>query len=97
MIGIEARVETAIAAVDPLLPAARFHTVEELRGHYTSDQRYLALLFSVLAGLAVLLAAIGLYGLIGRGIVERQHEIGVRLALGATAQRTMLDAMTPGL
>lgn len=95
--GLEARVQNAIATVDPQLPVAHFRTVDELRGVYTTDQRYLALLFSVLAALAVLLAAIGLYGLIGRGIVERQHEIGVRLALGATAERTMLDAMKPGL
>ena len=95
--GLEARVQNAIAAVDPQLPVAHFRTVDELRGVYTTDQSYLALLFSVLAALAVLLAAIGLYGLIGRGIVERQHEIGVRLALGATAERTMLDAMKPGL
>jgi hypothetical protein len=97
MRGLEARVQSAIGAVDPLLPVARFHTVDELRGRYTSDQRYLAMLFSVLAGLAVLLAAIGLYGLIGRGIVERQHEIGVRLALGATAEQTMLETMKSGL
>jgi hypothetical protein len=94
--GLEARVQNAIGAVDPLLPVARFHTVDELRGRYTNDQRYLAMLFSVLAGLAVLLAAIGLYGLIGRGIVERQHEIGLRLALGATAEQTVLETMKPG-
>ena len=97
MLGLEARIQNAIAAVDPQLPVAHFRTVDDLRGVYTTDQRYLALLFSVLAALAVLLAAIGLYGLIGRGIVERQHEIGVRLALGATAEQTMLDAMRPGL
>jgi predicted permease len=95
--GLESRVQSAIAAVDPLLPVARFRTVEELRGRYTSNQRYLATLFSVLAGLAVLLATIGLYGLIGRGIAERQHEIGVRLALGATAEQTVLEMMKPGL
>jgi len=95
--GIESRVQSAIAAVDPLLPVARFRTVDELRGRYTDGERYLALLFSVLAGLAVLLAAIGLYGLIGRGIVERQHEIGLRLALGATTEQTMIETMKPGL
>jgi predicted permease len=94
---LESRVTGALAAVDPLLPVARFHTVDELRGHYTADERYLALLFSVLAGLALLLAAIGLYGLVGRSIAERQHEIGVRIALGATVEQTMLDTIRPGL
>jgi predicted permease len=94
---LHARVQGAISSVDPLLPVAHFRTVDELRGHNTSQQRYLAALFSVLAGLAVLLAAIGLYGVIGRGIVERQHEIGVRLALGATPEQTMWNTMKPGL
>jgi predicted permease len=95
--GLPVRVQAAIASVDPLLPVAHFRTMDELRGRYTSQQQYLAMLFSVLAGLAVLLAAIGLYGVIGRGIVERQHEIGVRLALGATARQAMIEAMRPGL
>jgi len=95
--GIEGRVQNTVGTADPLLPVAQFHTVDELRGRYTSDQWYLATLFSVLAGLAVLLAAIGLYGLVGRGVVERQHEIGLRLALGATAQQTVLETMKPGL
>ena len=95
--GLEGHVQSAIASVDPLMPVAHFRTMDELRGKYTSQQQYLAMLFSVLAGLAVLLAAIGLYGVIGRGIVERQHEIGVRLALGATARQAMMEAMRPGL
>lgn len=95
--GLEGRVQSAIASVDPMLPVAHFRTMDELRGRYTNQQQYLAMLFSVLAGLAVLLAAIGLYALIGRGIVERQHEIGVRLALGATARHAMVEVMRPGL
>jgi len=95
--GLETRVQSAIATADPLLPVAHFRTMDELRGRYTEAQSYLALLFSVLAGLAVLLAAVGLYGLIGRGIVERQQEIGVRLALGATSGQTMIEIMMPGL
>ena len=95
--GLEAQMQSAIAATDPLLPIAHFRTVDELRGIYTSDQSFLAVLFAVLAGLAVLLAGVGVYGLIGRGIVERQHELGVRMALGATAEHTMLETMKPGL
>lgn len=95
--GLEAQVESAIAAADPLLPIAHFRTVDDLRGLYTADEGFLALLFSVLAGLAVLLSAIGVYGLVGRGIVERQHEIGVRLALGAPTEQTIVEIMKPGL
>ncbi|HXA49852.1 MAG TPA: FtsX-like permease family protein, partial [Candidatus Acidoferrum sp.] len=78
-------------------PIARFRTVEELAGRYTQGERYLAALFSMLAGLALLLAAIGLYGLISQTIAQRRHELGIRLALGATAGQTIAGIMRPGL
>jgi predicted permease len=96
-IDLTARIRDAVAATDPQLPIARFRTFDELRGRYTGNQRYLAGLFSILAGLALLLAAIGLYGLISQSIAQRRHELGIRLALGATARQTVLGAMRPGL
>ena len=81
---LSAAIRNAIAEVDPRLPIARFRTLDQLRDVQTGSQRYLAALFSLLAGLALLLAAIGLYGLISQTIAQRQHEIGIRLALGAT-------------
>ena len=94
---MESAIAAAIAAIDPLLPIARFRTMDELRGVYTANQRYLAALFSILAGLAVLLAAIGLYGLISQSIAQRRHELGIRMALGATARQTMAGVMRPGI
>jgi predicted permease len=94
---LHAQIRAAVAAIDPQLPVARFRTIDELRGRYTRGQRYLAGLFSLLAALALLLAAIGLYGLISQGIAQRRHELGIRLALGATAQQTILGVMRPGL
>src|SRR5262249_30992643 len=58
---------------------------------------YLAALFSMLAGLALLLAAIGLYGLISHSITQRRHELGIRMALGATAGQTIAGVMRPGI
>src|SRR5205823_3628069 len=54
-----AQVQRAVAAVDSQLPIAGFKTIDDLQGRYTRDQRYLATLFSILAGMAVLLAVIG--------------------------------------
>ena len=94
---LTAQVQRAVAAVDPQLPIAGFKTVDDLQGRYTRDQRYLATLFSILAGIAVLLAAIGVYGLISQSITQRTHELGIRLALGATPPQTMAAVIKPGI
>ncbi len=94
---IERQLQNAVAAVDPGLAISKFQTMSDLEGVYTTDQRYLAALLSGLAGLAVLLAAVGLYGLISHSIAQRTHELGVRLALGATAEQTIKDVVAPGL
>ena len=60
--GLEPEVRAAVAAVDPQLPIARFRTIDDLRGKITLEQRYNAMLFSSIAGLALLLAALGLSG-----------------------------------
>jgi predicted permease len=94
---LESQVQNAVAAVDPELPISHFKTMAEFEGRYTGGQRYLAGLFAVLAGLALLLSAIGIYGMISQTITQRQHEWGVRIALGATAKQTLAEAVTPGL
>jgi predicted permease len=94
---LESEVQSAVASVDPELPISHFKTIAEFEGRYIGGQRYLAGLFSVLAGLAVLLASIGVYGMISQTITQRQHELGVRIALGAPAEQTLSDAVTPGL
>jgi predicted permease len=95
--GLSGQIQTAVAEVDPQLPIASFRTVEQLRDLQTGSQRYLAALFSILAGLALLLAAIGLYGLISQSIAQRRHEIGIRLALGATVRQTIQGVTRPGI
>jgi predicted permease len=94
---LNARIQAAVAEVDPRLPIAHFRTVDELRNVQTGSQRYLAALFSILAGLALLLAAVGLYGLISQSVAQRRHEIGVRLALGATARQTITGVIRPAI
>jgi len=95
--GVEAQVQAAVAGADPQLPVARFKTIDDLRSHSTLDQRYHATLFSTVAGLALLLAVLGLYGLISHSVAQRTHELGVRLALGASGGRAIVTAVKPGL
>jgi ABC-type antimicrobial peptide transport system permease subunit len=94
--GIVAQMQKVVAAVDPLLPVVKFRTLDDVRGEAVSTPRAQAMLLSTLAGLALLLAAVGLYGLVASGVAERTRELGIRMALGASSRRTMVSAALPG-
>jgi putative ABC transport system permease protein len=91
------QVQSAVAAIDPQLPVAKLTNFDDLRGKVTLDQRYNATLFSAIAGLALLLAALGLAGLIQQSVTQRTHELGVRMALGASARQAIGMMVRPGL
>ena len=76
-------VRAALADVDPLLPIERIETVQEQLAATIATERFLMVLLSAFAGLAALLSALGLYGLIAFALARRTREIGIRLALGA--------------
>jgi putative ABC transport system permease protein len=95
--GIVGDMQRAVRSVDPLLPFAKFRTLDEVRGEAIATQRAQALLLGTLAGLALLLAAVGLYGLVANSVAERTRELGIRLALGATSGQAVLAAAIPGL
>jgi hypothetical protein len=94
--GMVAEMQRAVEAVDPLLPFARFRTFDELRGEAVATQRAQTLLLGTLAVLALLLAAVGLYGLVANSVAERTRELGIRIALGATSRQAVAAAAAPG-
>lgn len=79
-----AMVRPLIAAIDPDLPVSQLQTMRQLIGDQLSRDRLTAWLSAVFAGLATVLAAVGLYAVLSYIIGERTRELGLRLALGAS-------------
>lgn len=89
--------QAALAASDPLLPISSFRGLEEVRESTIGGQRFNAWLLGALAGVAMFLSAVGIYALVANSVVERTKEMGIRLALGATAWDTVWAAVKPGI
>jgi hypothetical protein len=95
--GIAAEMQRAVEPVDPLLPFAKFRTLDDVRSEAVATQRSQTVLLGALAVLALMLAAVGLYGLVANTVAERRRELGIRIALGASSRQAIAVAATPGL
>ena len=80
-------VMSTLRQISPGQPAAEFKPIQNLVDHATSPRRFFVLLVGIFAGLGLLLASLGIYGVISYSVTRQTQEIGIRMALGATAAR----------
>ena len=83
--------------VDPNAPVYNIKTMAQRDSEFLDHPRFRALLMGILAGITLLLAAIGLYGLLAQLVSQRTHEIGIRVALGASRQEVLSLVVWRGL
>jgi ABC-type antimicrobial peptide transport system permease subunit len=79
--------------INPDQPATEIKRIQTLVDHTTSPRRFFVLLVGTFAGLGILLASVGIYGVISYSVTRQTQEIGIRMALGATEGRVQLDVM----
>jgi predicted permease len=95
--GLTEQMQSALASVDAALPFSGFYRMSELQSEALSMQRIEVALLGTMAGLALLLSAVGIFALVANMVVQRTREIGIRIALGSTVRQAMVHVAGSGV
>jgi predicted permease len=94
--GLTAQMQQALASVDPNIPFSGFYSMRDLQAKTLATQRVEVALLTTMAGLALLLSAVGIFALVANIVTQKTREIGIRIALGSTIHQAMVRIGLPG-
>jgi predicted permease len=95
--GLTGQMQRALATTAPNLPFSGFYSMNDLMATTLATQRIEVALLTAMAGLALVLSAVGLFALVANLVAQKRQEIGIRIALGSTIQQAMIHIGKPGL
>ena len=95
--GLTAQMQSALASADPNLPFSGFYDMKDLMAATLTTQRIEVVLLTTIASLALLLSAVGIFALVANLVAQRTREIGIRMALGSTIQKAMIQVGRSGV
>ena len=94
---IQKSVAAVVRSLDPDLPMTDVKTMDQSVDEALAGNRFNAVLFGTFAGVALLLAAVGIYGVMAFTVAQRTHEIGLRMALGAGRGQVLMGILKEGM
>ena len=95
--GLTEQMQRALSSAAPALPFSGFYSMTDLMHETLAMQRVEVALLGAMAGLALLLSAVGIFSLVASMVAQRTREIGIRIALGSSVRRAMAHVGAPGL
>ena len=94
---VAALLRQEVASMDPDIPLTNIRTMDENLALWSWSHRVFGTMFAIFAGIAIVMAAVGLYGVTAYAVAQRRHEIGIRMALGAHARQVWLLVLRRGV
>ena len=92
-----AAIEDALRTIDPTLPIAAVETIEQTLSRSMAADRFYTVFLAAFAGVALVIAAVGIYGVMSFVVAQRTHEIGLRMALGGARSRVLAEVLREGM